>query len=94
MSCSSCKHLKDDKKYPGALSGAKYYCGKVKSYVYGDSECQAYEKSYSRKNDKCDQIYKDGKDFYDDDRPISAHLIVLFLVILVGVILMLVTSKM
>ena len=86
MSCSSCKHLKDDKKYPGALSGAKYYCDKVKTYVYGDKECEAYEKSHSRKNDKCDEIYRDGKDFYDDNRPISVQLMIFVFIVVMGII--------
>ena len=87
MSCSSCKHLKDDKKYPGALCGAKYFCGKVKTYVYGDSECEAYSKSLTRKNHKCDEIYRDGKDFCDDDKPVSTHLLILLFVVVMGILI-------
>lgn len=49
MKCCGCKYLKEDKKKEGTVSGTKYYCSKVKNYVYGsDNICDKFEKSYSR----------------------------------------------
>lgn len=87
MACSSCKNLDESKRVKGAVSGAKYYCKKKKACVYGDRECEAYEKSYIRKNSKCDDIYNDGREYYDDDRPVSQHIAVLVFIIVFGTIL-------
>ena len=88
MTCSSCKYLKEDKKYEGNLCGAKYYCEKIKDYVDGSNCCCAsFEKSYSRSNYMCDEIYKEGDTFSDDDRPIWYFVFILILIIIVGLIL-------
>lgn len=85
MTCSSCKYLKEDKKYEGALCGAKYYCEKLKEYVDGaNCGCGTYEKLYSRSDYTCDKICEEGRNFSDDDRPISYHIECLILIILFG----------
>ena len=33
MTCSSCKYLKENKKYEGSLCGTKYYCEKIKELL-------------------------------------------------------------
>lgn len=54
MTCSSCRYLKEDKKYDGALCGAKYYCEKIKDYVDGSNCCcVSYEKFLYHNNDHC-----------------------------------------
>lgn len=87
MTCSSCKYLKEDKKYEGALCGTKYYCEKIKDYVDGSNCCcSAYDKSYSRGNYTCDMIYEEGKRFSDDDKPTSYYIVILILIILLGLL--------
>lgn len=93
MSCCSCKHLKDDKKYKGCVSGCKYFCGKVKNYVYGDNDvCQFFEKSYTRKNIDCDKIYEDGKNFCDDKHSPSYYILILVLLVVVGIVLAIINN--
>lgn len=88
MTCSSCKYLKVNNKYEGALCGAKYYCTKVKKYVDGSECCSVYEKTYSRSNYECGIIYEEGKSFSDDNKSASYYIFVLTLIILLGFILM------
>lgn len=88
MSCSSCKYLKESKKKAGKVSGNLYYCSKIDNFVNGaNNGCEKYELSYSRKNYDCDRVYKDGESFYDDDKPVSFYVGLLFLLIIFGVIL-------
>lgn len=88
MTCSSCKYLKEDKKYEGSVSGCKYYCEKYKTYFDGsNNSCEEYDKHYGRSSYTCDKIYEDGKDFYDDDRPISFYIVILVLILVLGFIL-------
>lgn len=92
MTCSSCKHLKEDRKYEGAVSGCRYYCEKYKTYVDGSNYgCENYDKSYSRSNYTCDKICDDGRNFYDDSRPISFYIFVLILVVIFGLIITILT---
>ena len=86
MACSSCSNLDESKKKKGAVSGAKYYCKKLKTYVGGDFECEKYEKSYMRKNFTCDDIYNEGRQFYDDDKPTSHYVIILIVILLFGLL--------
>ena len=93
MTCSSCKNLIESDKKEGALCGARYYCKKMKCYVDGSSPCCSnYERSYSRSNYTCSDIYNDGEKFSDDDRPISFHIIMLILVIIFGLLITLLNN--
>ena len=88
MTCFSCKSLDENKKAKGKVSGCKYYCKKHKCYVSGDnSKCEKYEKSYSRSNDTCNKIYKEGKDFYNDDTPFSFYLFILIALVIISIIM-------
>ena len=88
MTCSSCKYLKENKKYEGSLCGVKYYCEKIKEYVDGSNYCcNNYAKTYSRSNYDCDKICEEGRNFSDDDRPISYHIIILILIVLLGLLI-------
>lgn len=82
--CSSCKNLDTKKKVDGACSGVRYNCKKLKSFVGGDNDaCEKYEKSY-RSNDDCNKIYREGRDWDNDNNSASFYLIV-------GVILLIIT---
>ena len=88
MSCSSCKNLVEKKKYKGKVGGAKYFCAKTKSYVYGDGDnCGAYSKSYSRKAIDCDKIYEEGKSFYDDDHSVGHYILILVALVILLLVL-------
>lgn len=85
MTCSSCKNLDEKKKVDGAVSGARYYCKKHKTYVDGSMDaCDKYEKCY-RDNDTCDKIYEEGRDFDNDKNSASFYLLIglILLVLLV-----------
>lgn len=87
MKCCDCCNLKEDDKKCGRLCGAKYYCKKIDDYVDGSCACcDKFDKSY-RSNYMRDEIYKDGYNYSDDDRPIAYHLAMLALVIIVGTFL-------
>lgn len=87
MSCCSCKNLDEKKKANGACSGAKYYCKKLKTYVSGDMhECDKFTSCY-RSVDKCDEIYRDGKNF-DNDTTSAGTYIILAIILLVILILL------
>ena len=60
-------------------------------YVDGSNDkCNLFEKSYTRKNYTCADIYNEGKMYSDDDKPVSFYIIVLILTIVVGSILRLI----
>lgn len=87
MKCCGCKYLKEDKKKEGAVSGTKYYCSKVKNYVYGsDNICDKFEKSYSRDIDTYNKIYKEGINFDDDKFSASFYLIMGFGLLILAII--------
>ncbi len=91
MTCSSCKYLVETDKKEGALCGAKYYCTKTGCYVDGSSDkCNIFEKSYTRKNYTCNDIYNEGRMYSDDDKPVSFYIIVLILILVLGSILRLI----
>ena len=87
MSCSSCNYLKESDRKDGALCGSLYYCEKKKCYINGSGCCSNYQKSYTRSNSSCSEIYNAGNGFSDDDRPIAFHLVSLILIIIIGLII-------
>lgn len=87
MSCSSCKNLNEKKKKNGSASGAMYYCEKTKKFVYGcDNACNHYEINKSRNDTICEEIYKNGKLFSDDQTPVSVYVIILIILVILAVI--------
>lgn len=87
MSCCSCDFLDEKKKTDGKVSGARYFCKKNKCYVGGNDDTCANYKSSFRSNSKCDEIFEDGKNFYDDDTSIMQHIIVLIIVVIAFIII-------
>ena len=81
--CADCKYLMDDKKRKGKVSGCCYYCAKIKEYVNGaNSICDNFSKTYSRKYTTIEKIYKDGKDYWNDDTPLPLVFILVSLIVL------------
>ena len=86
--CADCRYLREDKKKDGKVSGCCYYCTKIKEYVNGaNSICDNFEKSYSRKYTTIEKIYKDGKDYWNNDTPLPLVLFILVVLIILGLIM-------
>ena len=87
MACCSCKNLDEKKPAKGAVSGCRYYCKKLKTYVGGDqNECPKFEKSIIRSNSKCDDLYHEGKDFYNDTHSVGYYVVILIVIIIIMII--------
>lgn len=76
MACCSCKNLDTKKKINGVVSGISYFCKKNKIYVLGcNDECDKFIKC-SRDADTCNKIYREGKDWDNDNTSPSTYMIV------------------
>lgn len=79
MGCNSCKYLKYSDKKDGLVDGSIYYCTKIKKYVNGaDDGCDSYHKDYGRKVYEKNEIYNNGRKYYNDN---SSNLVYLFILI-------------
>ena len=88
MGCYNCSNLDPSKKKPGKVSGNLYYCKKLKDFVNPyEFNCNNFDKTYSRKSWENDEIYKDGKSYYDNDTPLWVYSFVLIALIILGLIL-------
>lgn len=86
MTCSSCKNLNEKKKIDGLVSGARYYCKINKTYVSGDqSICNKYLNSL-RNTEKCNKIYQDGIDFYNDVHSVFFYVVLCIIAIIIFLI--------
>lgn len=86
MTCCSCKYLNEDKKLDGKVSGREYFCNKNKCFINGqDNACNKYESSF-RSTNRCNEIYNDGENFYNDTHSVSYYLFILIIVIIIFVI--------
>ena len=86
MSCCSCKNLDTKKKVDGAVSGVRYYCKKNKAYVGGDFSCDKYTKG-TRSTDEENKIFREGREWYNDDRPVGYYVLIFILVIIAFIII-------
>lgn len=88
MGCCSCKYLNENCKKEGKVSGCLYYCSKIKAYVNGASDsCDDYCFEYGRKVYTRDEIYNDGKTYYNDTTPVGFYLVILIILIILGLFL-------
>lgn len=87
MGCYKCKYLKKDNKKAGVINGCLYYCTKIEKYVNGAAEgCDKYYKDYGRKTYEKDEIYNNGKKYYNDSIPVSTYLIIAFVLTIIAII--------
>lgn len=87
MGCYNCDNLDKDKKAAGKVSGNLYYCKKLKTYVNPTYDgCEKFVKS-SRKPYENDDIYKDGKSYYNDKTPLGIYIIVIIILLIIGLIM-------
>lgn len=88
LGCCSCKYLNENKKIEGRVNGSLYYCSKLKTYVNGASgSCDNYFIDHGRKIYTRDEIYDDGKKYYNDTTPVGFYLVVLIILIILGLFL-------
>ena len=86
MGCNSCMFLDTSLRKEGKLNGCMYYCKKHKKYVTGcEDSCSEYYKDYSSKISDINEIYKEGKNYYDDTTPAGMYLIYLVLFITLSI---------
>ena len=86
MGCCHCKYLVESNRKEGKSSGAVYYCKKKKVYVNGNGYCDSFDKDYGKSSYTVNEIYHDGKEFYDDDTDPGFYLVVLITMIILGTI--------
>lgn len=87
MGCCNCKYLNENDKKEGKVSGCCYFCKKKNCYVAGNSNiCDDFSNDYSRKRYISDEIYHNGREYYDDDTSIGFYLFVLFILIIILII--------
>ena len=85
--CYNCANLDKEKKSAGKLMGNLYYCKKNKVFVNAATNgCEKWSKS-SRKGYEDDEIYKDSKDYYNNNTPIGVLAFVLIVLVILGLIL-------
>ena len=88
MGCCSCKFLVEKNKIEGKVNGSLYYCSKLKTYVNGaNDKCDDYYLAQGRGGTVRDEIYNDGRKYYDDTTPIGFYLVVLVILIILGLFL-------
>lgn len=79
MGCCSCKYLDENNKKEGKVTGCSYFCKKRNCYVLGNSSiCDGFSNDYSRKSYISDDIYNNGKAYYNDNTSIGFYLFILF----------------
>lgn len=87
MGCYNCKYLKYEDKKDGYVNGSVYYCTKIKKYVNGaDDGCESYHKDIMRKTYESNEIFNNGKNYYNDSTPNSTYLFILIIFIIISLI--------
>ncbi len=88
MGCYNCKYLNKDDKKEGKINGCMYYCTKMKKYVNGASNnCSEYSKDYSRQSYENNEIYNNGRHYFDgSDTPLSVQIVLIIILIIIAII--------
>lgn len=58
---------------------------KINNFVRCKIACNKYESSF-RSTNRCNEIYNEGKDFYNDIHSVSYYLFILIIVIIIAII--------
>lgn len=86
MGCYRCDNLDVKEKKAGRVSGNLYYCKKLKTYVNpAKFKCENFVKNDKRLENG--DIYKDGKNYYDNTTPNWFYFFILIILIIVGLIM-------
>lgn len=84
MGCCHCRYLCENNKLEGRCSGAIYYCSKQKKYVNGAKDgCDLYLKDYCKTLVTSNEIYDNGRNYYDDDKSPMFYLFILRVMLIV-----------
>ena len=85
MECYNCEHLNKDDKKEGKINGCMYYCTKMKKYVNGSCDyCEAWSKDYKRFDYENNEIYNNGRHYYDGN-DISIKIIFVIILIIIAI---------
>lgn len=88
MNCADCRYFDASKKKEGAISGCYYYCSKKKCFISGANNiCENFVRTYARKQYEINEIYEEGKKFYDNTTPLWFYVTVLIILIILGLLL-------
>ena len=80
--CYNCSNLDPKQKSAGKLDGNLYYCKKLKTYVNAAKDgCEKWDKA-DRKSYENDELYEQGKKYYNDNKPLGYYLFLLILIII------------
>lgn len=86
MGCYNCGNLDAKKKSKGKVSGAIYYCKKMKTYVNPTNNgCKNFKKC-SRKPWDNEAIYKDGQKYFNDRTPAVVYIILFIIIVIIGLL--------
>ena len=88
MGCYNCTYLDVNNKKDGKTNGCLYYCTKMDKYVNGAFDsCNDYSKDYSRKVYESNEIYNNGRHYYNgSDTPIAIKIIFIIILIIIAII--------
>ena len=87
MGCNSCANLDTKAKKSGAVDGCLYYCKLKKSYVNCATDCcESYKDGY-RSSFECNELYRNSRNYNDDDTQVETYVFILILIIICGLTL-------
>ena len=88
MACYNCEHLVVSNKKDGSTNGCLYYCSKNKTYVNGASDgCDNYNKDISRPAYINNDIYNNGRHYYNGSNlPLSVQVLLIVVLIILAII--------
>ena len=87
MGCNSCAYLDSSQKKSGKVDGCLYYCKKNKTFVNAATDaCTSYQNGYRDSYEK-NEIYRNSKNYYDNDTPIGTFIFILIFLVILGLVL-------
>ena len=88
MACYNCEYLVAENKKEGNINGCLYYCTKAKKYVNGaDNSCDNYNKDICRSTSTSNEIYNNGRHYYNGDNcPLILKIIFILILVIIALI--------
>ena len=86
MGCHRCGNLDPKKKSAGKAGGNLYFCKKMKTFVNPSKfSCDKFKKA-DRKEWQNNEIYDDGKRYYNDRTPAIVYFILFAILVIIGLL--------
>lgn len=87
MGCYDWENLKYKDKKEGKVNGAVYFCKKRKTYVRGsDGGCDKHKRDILRKSSEKNEIYNNGKHYYNSEASIVSVVLLLIALIILKIL--------